>query len=173
MMTSKELTRKIDSIARRNATLRQDLHVVMCNVAGHVYEHGNVVLTTNLVRMLAATKGFDKVAILKWLGEYAFVRFDKDGKPSINKAKRNEADFADGAAVVAHLLEHAPRWDEDAITEAKAAKVLDPAARIESLAKAVEKADDVSMNMAAIEAAIAHLQDALTAKARIKSVLAA
>jgi len=170
MLNSKELTRAIQSITRRTKTLRKDIHVVLCNIAGHVYEHNQAI---GVKALLNGTKGADKVAIMAWLKENAFIKFDNNGFAEVNKSARKNADFESGAELVEYLLEQAPKWYDDAITTEKAAKLLDPAARIEALAKQVEKADDIALNLRAVEDAIQHLAEAIKVKRQLKAVIAA
>lgn len=140
MLTIKQITTKIRSIARRNATLRDDIQTVMVNLAGHAYEHGDVSAAGNL---LNAVVGQDKVAIVRFLRDHCFVNVSNEGKVTLNRKARSEADFADGAACVASLTEHAPKWYEAACTTEQAAKILDPIQALDALLKRIQKADSV------------------------------
>lgn len=160
MLTMKQLNTKIRSIAKRNAKLRDDIQEILVNIAGHAYEHGD---TTICVNLLNSVRGQDKVAIVKWLRDFAFTIVKTDGSVALNKSARNKADFVDGAAVVESLAD-APKWYDDAVTDSQAAKVLDPVARVKALIKSVEKADDVKVELDALIEACAELQFAVESK---------
>lgn len=136
MLSKSQITTKIASISRRRATINKDIHVVLCNIAGHVFDHGDF---TAISRLLDATTGMDKKAIIKWATDYCFVRISEDGKVSINKSARKTADFTNGEAVVSYLTDTAP-WYESAMTTEQAVKELDELKRLESLIKSLEKA---------------------------------
>ena len=138
MFTKSEMTKKIASISKRNSTLRDDIQVVACNIAGHAYEHGDV---TSATALLNATQGQDKVAIVRFLRDHCFVNVKSDGTVALNKKARSEADFVDGAACVEHLLANAPKWYEAAVSTSDAAKILDPVKRMEGLLKSIQKGD--------------------------------
>ena len=49
MLTTKELNRKVAGIRRSSAAIRENIHVVLVNLAGHAYEHGDVSVAVNLL----------------------------------------------------------------------------------------------------------------------------
>lgn len=139
VLTKKQLSAKVTSIAGRAKTLRNDTHVVLCNIAGRVYQDGD---WTQLPRLLSALKGHDQKAILNWVRDNAFVRWtEKDGVITfaVNANAKKQADFDNGDAVVEYLLEQAP-WYDAAQTTADAARELNFATRGASFIKAVTKA---------------------------------
>ena len=139
MLTNKQLSSKIAGIRKSTATIRANIQTVLINVAGHAYEHGDV---TALTKLLDATKGVDKDAILRFATEHCFVRVKKD-EIGLDKTARKNADFANGAEVVAHLDENAPKWYDTAVTTEQAIKALDIEAQLASLAKRIAKAEQV------------------------------
>lgn len=149
MLTTKELNRKVAGIRRSTAAIRENIHVVLTNLAGHAYEHGDVSVA---IKLLNATKGVDKVAIVKYLRENCFTLVNSDGSVKLNKKARNEADFVDGEAVVAHLTSEVQPWYEDAVTTEQAAKVADPAKSLAALVKSIGKADGIKFDPAAMRA---------------------
>ena len=165
MLTVKQISTKISSIARRNKTIRADIQSVLIQCAGHAYEHGDVSCVANL---LSATQGQDKKAILEFAGEYCFVRVSKD-EIKLNKKARAEADFANGDAVIEHLTADAPNWWDSAITTEKAIKALDVAQQLEALAKKIAKSDEVVANQDNINHAFENVIGALQAKLQAKS----
>jgi hypothetical protein len=164
MLSVKALNTKIRSVARRNATLREDIQLIMCNIAGYAYRDGNVSAATNL---LNAVVGQDKVAIVRFLHDHCFVNVKKDGTVSLNKKAKKECDFDSAESLVAHLIGNAPKWYESAVSNGQAAAALDPAARIRALAKQVQSGDrDVKHDMADLELAMRELVGAMAAARR-------
>lgn len=168
MLTTKQITAKVTSIGNRSKTLRADIHVVLCNIAGHVYEHGD---WSQFPRLLSALKGYDQKAVLSWMKDNGFIRWtDKDGVLSfaVNDNAKKQADFANGAEVVDYLLDQTP-WFESAQTTEQAVKALDPAQAIEALAKKIEKARangrEVSFSASSLRDAMIHLENVLRPQA--------
>lgn len=169
MLTLNEITKRITSINNRRVTWNNDVQTVLANLAGHAYEHGDV---RKVADLLNACKGADKVAIVGYLRDNCFVNVDKEGKVTLNKKARKEADFVDGDAVVAYLSEQ-PTWFDRAITTADAAKILDPVKRIESMIKQVQKGDhDIKFVESDFNDAVARLNAAI-AQARVNQSLIA
>lgn len=157
MFTIKQLNTKIRSVAKRNSVLRDDIQVIMCNIAGHAYVHGDVSAASNL---LNAVVGQDKVAIVRFLRDHCFVNVKSDGSVSLNKSARKDADFVDGESCVQHLLENAPKWFEAAVSTEQAVAALDVPSRIAALTKQVAKGDrEVKFNWDDLQREV----DALTA----------
>jgi hypothetical protein len=158
MLKVSELKTRIRSIAKRNAKLRDDIQEVLINIAGHAYEHGDVTLASELLNV---TTGQDKVAIVRWLRDYAFTIVKTDGSVKLNKAARNEADFVDGSAIVESLAD-SPKWYDTAVSTEKAAQVLDPAARIRALAKQISKGErEIKVDYSDLESAFEELRNAM------------
>jgi len=165
MLTKKEISRKIRGISSRNAKLRDDIHEVLCHSAGHVVEHGDV---TNIAELFNAVTGQDMVALVKWSQDRAFIRVDpKTGTVRLNKAARNAYDGT-GDELVSELLD-GPKWYETACTVEKAARALDVAARLESLAKSISQkaanGEQVKADMQAIESAYRNVLRAVKGEA--------
>lgn len=136
LLTKKQITAKITGIAKRTSTLRDDIHVTLCHIAGHAYENGDV---TGFTRLFAATSGVNRKALTAWVHDVGFARIQPDGSFKLNKSARSEADFVDGDAVATYLLAEA-KWYENEESGAQIAAALDVAKRVEGLAKALEKA---------------------------------
>lgn len=159
-LTKKQLTTKIGGIAKRTASLRQDIHEVLCHAAGHAYEHGDV---TNFTRLFDATSGVARKDIAQWVRDFGFATLQKDGTFKLNKKARNEATFNDGAACAEYLMAER-RWYETEMTAEDVVKALDVAKRLDSLAAAMEKAakegKPVTLDMPAINVAVKRFTDA-------------
>ena len=137
MLNAKEINAKIGGIRKSSAALRENIHTVLCNAAGHAYEHGDVTFFT---RLLDATGGMNRKLIAQWVHTYGFATLVKDGAFKLNKKARHQADFADGAAAVEWLSNNAPRWYEGEPSKAQIAKDLDTAKAIANLTKRIKKA---------------------------------
>jgi len=142
-------------------TIRGSTQMELCNIAGHVYEHGNVQAFTKLYD---ASTGLSKKRIVRWVHEYGFARYnEKSGTFKVNKKMRNEATFDDGAAVVKYLVDNATNWWDMTGNDATKEKPLDITQSIVALRKRIEKAqekgreiksDDVDRAMRLLEAII-------------------
>lgn len=162
MLPKKELNAKIAGIRKSMAALRENIHVVLCNAAGHAYQHGDV---TAFDRLFAALSGANRKQVAKWVNEYGFAMLQKDGTFRLNKAAKTKADFIDGAAVVEYLLDNAMPWYAEEPSAADIVKELDVAARIKSLASQIKNAANknttVKIEDIALAQAMAELRDAL------------
>jgi hypothetical protein len=162
MLDQKSLGAKIGAVRRSTASLRVNIQEILCNAAGHAYESGDV---TFFDRLLDATAGVNQKLISAWAVKYGFARLDAKGNFKLNKKAKGEADFADGAAVVEYLTDHADPWYVGAPSRKQIAQELDVAKRIENLAKAIEKAANedkpVSVVGASMTLAMGKLRDAL------------
>ncbi len=144
MLTKKELNQKIAGIRRTTAALRENIHVVLCNAAGHAYEHGDV---TALANLFEATSGVNRKRIAAWVRDNGFAMLQKDGSFKLNKQMRKEADFTDGDAVVEYLTNEVPAWYVDEESAAQIVKELDAVARIKSLTAQIAKDGAVVKNV--------------------------
>lgn len=137
--------------------------------AGHAHQHGRATLAEYLFDQ---TKGIDRHALVSWFHTYTCVKLDKDGKATINKAKRADFD-GDGDALIAELREVEP-WYDCVKDMATVAKDLDAAARIRALAKSINDAPKkdrkVKVNSAEIREALRELQLALESAREINPV---
>ena len=165
MLTSKQINQKIAGIRRSTASIRKNVHVVLCNAAAHAYEHGDV---TAFTRLFDATSGLNRKRITKWVHAYGFAVLQKDGSFKLNKSARKDADFANGEAVVAYLLNATPWYADEEGAEA-ILKELDVAKRIEGLTKQIQDAANanrrVNIDVAGVNKALSGLRDVLAAEA--------
>lgn len=136
MLTVKELNQKIAGIKRSIASVRENIHEVLCHAAGHAYEHGDV---TAFTRLFNAVAGADRHAITRWVGEFGFAHLQKDGTFKSNKVARKAADFADGDAVVQYLMDNELPWYAYTKSASKVASDLDVEKSIRNLMKRVQK----------------------------------
>jgi len=137
MFTQKEITTRIDSISRRSKTLRNDVHEVLCHIAGHVLEHGDF---TAIPKLLDATTGMNQKLIADWCNRFAYVNVrTKNGSfiAHIDKSAR-EAEEESAEVVVARLLASTPWFELKA--ENQADTPIDIAKLMFNLAKKIEKA---------------------------------
>lgn len=144
MLTTKQLNQKIAGIRRTTAALRENIHVVLCNAAGHAYEHGDVTALSNLFE---ATSGVNRKRIAAWVRDNGFAMLQKDGSFKLNKQMRKEADFTDGDAVVEYLTNEVPAWYVDEESAAQIVKELDAVQRIKSLTAQIAKDGAVIKNV--------------------------
>lgn len=144
MLTTKQLNQKIAGIRRTTAALRENIHVVLCNAAGHAYEHGDVTALSNLFE---ATSGVNRKRIAAWVRDNGFAMLQKDGSFKLNKQMRKEADFTDGDAVVEYLTNEVPAWYVDEESAAQIVKELDAVQRIKSLTAQISKDGAVIKNV--------------------------
>lgn len=144
MLTAKQLNQKIAGIRRTTAALRENIHVVLCNAAGHAYEHGDV---TALASLFEATSGVNRKRIAAWVRDNGFAMLQKDGSFKLNKQMRKEADFTDGDAVVEYLTNEVPAWYVDEESAAQIVKELDAVQRIKSLTAQIAKDGAVIKNV--------------------------
>lgn len=160
---AKALTKFINTtIAKNQQKLNESIQDAIATIAGHVYVHGD---NTAIPTLMAVIKGSHKKAVLSWLQEFAFVTFDDKGNPETSKAKRDKASFENAQAVYDYCMSsECPKWYDRAETTVQAAKALNVASRLESLVKQIHSANDVEIDMQAIEAQILNLQLAIKNK---------
>ena len=144
MLNTKQINTKITGIKKTGATLRASIQEVMCNIAGHVYEHGD---TTMYAKLFEASTGLNKKKIVKWIHEYGFARLQADGsfKPNAKMKKEtmfgNGADEKDsGAFVVEYLTTESNDWWADEESAQAILKALDVTSSILGLVKRIDKA---------------------------------
>lgn len=164
MLNEKQISEKIVSIRKSTAKVKADIQTVLVNVAGHVYNHGDV---TNYTRLLDATRGMDRVAIIRWMNEFGFAKVGSDGKVSLNKAAKNNATFTDGSEVVEYLKTQ-PEWFDFTPNKKEAAKTaLDVNKRILSLVEkfrtAYNEHEPVTIDVEAARLALAKMSDMIDA----------
>lgn len=162
MLTNKQLTAKIASVSKRNATLRADIQIILINAAAHAYTSRDVTFYT---RLFAATSGMNRKLIAKWAQDYGFAILQKDGSFKLNATAHKGADFPDGQAVVDYLTDEARQWFADEADAAEISRELDVAARIKSLASQIKNAANkntsVKIDVSATRAALVALQETL------------
>lgn len=148
MLDKKQIVARIASHGKTAKKLREEIQVTLCEIAGHVVQHGEVSLYQAL---LNAVQGTNRVGIHKWVAENGGARFANE-KWEINKdwlkEHRNGAKTPEDckAARVAFEEYHAeqqhplPLWYEEAQPQedADVAKVWD----------AFEKAEEFILNIA-------------------------
>lgn len=169
MLTIKQINTKIRGIAKRNATLRDDIQTVLVNIAGHALQTRDVSAFTLLFNSVV---GQDREAIAKWATEYGLAKLDKNtGAFKLNNAAHKACDCETGDEYVARLMESAPNWYEACATNEQVAKALDAAKRIESVASAIDKAIEegkaIKFSDGAAELAMKHLHRAVENAQRI------
>jgi hypothetical protein len=135
MLTNQEITRKISGIRTSAKAIRNNVHEVLCNVAGHVFDHKNV---TQFTRLYEATSGLNRKRIVAWIHANGFARLQKDGTFQLNKSALEKADFACGDDVVEYLTNEVPAWYVDEENAAQILKALDVDASIVALLKKMD-----------------------------------
>lgn len=143
-MERKQIIAKITSIGRRQATLNQDVQEVLVATVCHVVQHGEVSLYDKLV---AATKGANRVAIHTWIKEHGGAIY-KDDKFVINKTWLADARGGYKDLTIAReefekqlAAEPLPLWYEESakVEDDATAKVWDALTRAESLIADIAK----------------------------------
>ena len=165
MLTPKQLTAKISGIAKRNATLRDDIQTVLIHAAGHALKSRDVTFFTNL---LTSVVGQDRTAITKWVHAFGLAKLDSNtGSFKLNKSAHKDCAFSETEAeeYVEELTRSAANW-YDMCDDAKSiARALDVAKRIEALAssldKAIEEGKAITFSEGAIKVATMKLQRSL------------
>ena len=141
MLSSKELTPKIDSIRKSTKAMRLSIQEVLIHSAANAYASGDV---TSFDKLIAATRGVNQKAIMRWVRDYGFAIYKVEtGVYNLNKSMRKSADFADGDAVVEYLTNEVPAWYADVESAAQVAKELDVNKRLESLIKSMREGKNV------------------------------
>ena len=141
MLNAKELNQKIAGIRRSSDAIRRNIHEVLCNAAGHAYEHGDVTFFTKLIE---ATTGVNQKRVMAWIRDNGFATWNKEKNGyTVNKSARKDADFEDGHAVAMYLFTEVPAWYVDAEKPSDIARELDAVQRIKSLRSQIAKGDKV------------------------------
>ena len=158
------IKKSVDTLSRNTKTLRDKYHAVLCEVAGHAYQHGDPRLFDNI---LNASSGMARKEMVKWINANGFAQVKKTGVVT-NKSAIKGADFADGDAVTAYLLEQA-KWYETEDDVEEIVRALDVAARIRSLTTQINNAADkgnvIKVDFKATEEALIALQSVMAANA--------
>jgi len=164
MLNKAQIASKIASVRTRAKNLRSSIQDILINVSAHVFEHGD---NSQFADLLGSTVGMDNRAIRGFIEQFGLAVVKGTGastKVRTNKATRKttrEQFDSDSEAYLQHLIDNAPDW-WDAVDAEKAAKVIDPAKSIESLATRIEKGEnDTVWSVAAMRDALSDLQDAL------------
>lgn len=137
MRNTSAIKATIKSLGRNTATIRDKFQAVLCEVAAHAYVNGDPRLFDDV---LDAASGLNRKAMSKWINTYGFARVTKEGV-KLNKTARNEADFADGDAVIAYLTNEVPAWYVTEESVEQIAKELDAIADIKRLRAKYTKDD--------------------------------
>ena len=137
MKNRNEIITSIKTVASNDKTMRDTIQSCLIDIAAHVYVHGDVTLYD---RLFEAARASNRKAMIKWVYEYGFARFDhKAGTFKVNATQRKEAVFIDGDEVVDYLTSQRP-WYESVESVQQVASSLDIAKRLESLARQIDKA---------------------------------
>ena len=137
MKNRNEILSTIKNVAANDKKLRDTIQSCLVDIAAHVYVHGDVTLYD---RLFEAARASNRKAMMKWVYEYGFARFDhKAGAFKVNATQRKEAVFVDGDEVIEYLSSQRP-WYEDVESVQQVASALDVAKRLESLARQIDKA---------------------------------
>jgi hypothetical protein len=142
MRKSSAIKKSITTLARNTKSLRDKYHVILCEIAGHAYQNSDPRMFDDI---LAAASGMNRKQMVKWITANGFARFDKD-KAAINKSAIKSADFVDGDAVVAYLMDQ-DKWYEGEQSVSQIVKDLDVQ---QLLAMVHKKLDDAESNGAEV-----------------------
>ncbi len=147
MLDNKAINKKIGSIKKSTTTVRANVQEVLCNVAGHAYEYGDV---RGFDKLLAVSTGLSKSRIVRWVHEYGFARYnEKTGTFKTNSKMLRETMFGNGAntdgsgnEVVKYLVDESANWYEMTAGEASTDKPLDITQSLVALRKRIDKATE-------------------------------
>lgn len=142
MLTIKEIAAKINGVRKSAVNVRDNIQLILVNLAAHVYEHGDVrEVEKCFTRILdGSLQGIDMRAIVKFIHDNGFVHIhEKDGviTVNLNKKARRECDLADGDAVVQYLTDEVAPWYAKAPTVSDALKDVNPTNSLRSVAKRI------------------------------------
>jgi len=145
MLDQKSINVKIGGIKKSATTIRGNVQIILCNVAGHAYEYGDV---SAFDKLLAVSTGLSKSRIIRWVHEYGFARYnEKSGTFKVNKKMKNETHLGNGAntdgsgdAVVKYLTEQSVSWWEMTGNASTEEKPLDITQSLVALRKRIDKA---------------------------------
>ena len=147
MLDTKAINRKIGGIKKSTTTIRANVQEVLCNVAGHAYEFGDV---TGFDKLLAVSTGLSKSRIIRWVHEYGFARYNEQtGTFKTNKKMLKETMFGNGSytdgsgtEVVKYLVDESVNWYDMTAGEASTDKPLDITQSLVALRKRIDKATE-------------------------------
>jgi len=139
MLTVTQINAKIAGVRKSTATMRANVQEILCNAAGHAYEHGDV---TSFDRIIEATAGMNRKKILKWIKANGFAAVNiETGKFKVNKSARKSADFEGGHAVSVYLSTEVPVWFDNEETLTQLAKDVDVHALLAAALKRMDTMD--------------------------------
>jgi hypothetical protein len=108
MLNTKQLNSKIAGIRRSTDAMRNNIHEILCNAAGHAYQYGDVTFFT---RLIDATSGVNQKRIQRWIRDNGFATWNKEKSSyQLNKSAVKDADFEDGHAVAMYLFTEVAAW---------------------------------------------------------------
>ena len=136
MLTSKEFIARVTAFGQSTAAMREEMQDLLCVSAAHAYQHGDV---TFFDRLFAAASGLNRKRAVRWVRKYGFATQSADGAFKLDKASRAAADFADADACYEWLKANATAWYQDEQTMEEIARDLDVVARINAIAKEIDK----------------------------------
>lgn len=147
MLDNKAINKKIAGVKKSATTIRATVQEILCNVAGHTYEFGDV---RGLDNLLAVSTGLSKSRIIRWVHEYGFARYnEKTSSFKVNKKMLKETMFGNGAntngsgsEVVEYLTAESVDWFEMKAGEVSNDKPLDITQSLIALRKRIDKATE-------------------------------
>lgn len=173
MLTVNEISTKITGVRTSASNLRNNLQVILVNLAAHVYVHGDVRPVEACFGKLldGKLKGIDLRAMISFMQEQCFVHVtEREGVVSValNKKARREADFESGDALIAHLTDNESPWYEKAQSVSDALKDINPADRLRAAAKAIANTKKYKLvySPSDVEAAQVEFNEAIAARLR-------
>lgn len=159
MLSKKEIAQKISGIRTSSAAIRSNVQLVLVNIAGHAYEHGDVSMYDKL---FDACSGLNRKRIASWASKHGFARVTKSGF-KLNKAAQKDAQFNTAEDVINYLTDNAPMWYEDEESMSQVARAVNLAARIDAITALVTKGTkDCEYDAKEFEASIRNLQHAIS-----------
>ena len=145
VMTRAQILKAITSIRDRNATLRGMIQDALIQIGAHVLQHGDASVADKLLDVVA---GQDRVAILRWLGDHGFTRYsEKDSGCRPIKSAIADCDMT----AEQYVQQDFPLWYANAVETKQAARILDPVARLEALARQISKATNSHTPIAEVD----------------------
>jgi len=112
MLTAKQMTTKIGGIRKSSEAIRKNVHEVLCNASGHVFEHKDASFFT---RLIDATSGVNQTRIKDWIRDNGLATWDKKTSQYKTNKKARLAkleEFQDAHEFCLHLFTNVPQWFE-------------------------------------------------------------
>jgi len=166
LLSAKTVRSQITGAAKSAKSQRDKIQAILVQCAGHAFAHGDVTLFEAIVTL---GNGVNQKAIRDWAGAFGLCKINNKGGANLDKKARNAALDADrfgGTQNVTAFLEYlatVPTWYE--MKPVGKDSAFDLVARVQSVAKQLNKAVEDGAPMADFDQRMAYAACADLAKA--------